>query len=77
VKLDDILVHGEIRGGGLAMKVQVSMICDIEGLAWCSGFRGSMQVWAATQMKFKVLPFRVKIQGLGLCLAMAFLKALF
>ena len=69
----DILVHGEVRrreyyegrirglaNGELSLRA-------VEGLAWCSGLRSSgMQVAAATQVKFRVLPFRVKIQGLAL-----------
>jgi hypothetical protein len=69
----DILIHGEVRRreyhevqiGGLA-NWDLSLRA-VEGLAWCSGLRSSgMQVGAATQVKFRVLPFRVKIQGLAL-----------
>jgi hypothetical protein len=39
-----------------------SSLCDIEGFAWCYGFRSSMmQVGAAAHVNFGVLPFRVKI----------------
>jgi hypothetical protein len=60
------LVHGELRDGeyhedrigGLANGGL--SLCTVEGLAWCSGFRSSsMQVGAATRVKFRVLPFRM------------------
>jgi hypothetical protein len=60
------LVHGEVRDGeyhenrigGLANGG--SSLCTIEGLACCSGFRSSsMQVGAATHVKFRVLLFRM------------------
>ena len=36
-------------------------------LAWCSGLHSrGMKVGATTQVKFRVLPFRVKTQGLAL-----------
>jgi hypothetical protein len=39
-----------------------SSLCGDEAFAWCFRFCSSgMQVAAKTQMKFKVLPFRVKI----------------
>ena len=42
-------------------------LCDDEELAWSFGFRSiGMFVGVTTQVKFKVLPFRVKIQGLAL-----------
>jgi hypothetical protein len=55
------LVHGEVRGGeyyegwigGLANGG--SCLCIFEGLTWYSGFRSSMQVGTATQVKFRVL----------------------
>jgi hypothetical protein len=42
-------------------------LCTFEGLTWCSGLHSSsMKVGATTQVKFRVLPFRVKIKGLVL-----------
>jgi hypothetical protein len=42
-----------------------SSLYIIEGIAWYSGSRSSnMKVGAASQVKFRVLPFREKIQGL-------------
>jgi hypothetical protein len=44
-----------------------SSLCDVEGLAWYSVFDGSsMQVGMAAHVKFRVLPFRVKIQDVAL-----------
>ena len=57
--------YHEGRMGGLAKGG--SSLRAVEGLAWCSGLRNSsMQVGATTLVKFRVLPFRVKIQGLAL-----------
>jgi hypothetical protein len=62
-----ILVHGAVRRreqhegriGGLAKRGPSLRI--VEGLARCSGLRSSgMKVGAVTQVKFRVLPFRVK-----------------
>jgi hypothetical protein len=73
VAIKRLLVHGEVRGGeyhegrigGLA--IGGLSLYTVEGLSWCSGFRGSsMQVGAATQVKFRVLHFKMKIQGLAL-----------
>jgi hypothetical protein len=51
---------GELANGG-------SSLCAVDGLAWCFGLRSSgMEVEAAAHVKFGVLPFRVKIQGLAL-----------
>jgi hypothetical protein len=82
---DDILIHGEIRGeeyheGRIwSTSNGVSGLFDVDGIAWCSGSRSSsMHVGATTQVKFRVLSFRVKRSCLNwLCLAMALLKALF
>jgi hypothetical protein len=42
-------------------------LCTVEGLSWCSRFHNSnMNVGAAAQVKFRVSPFKVKIQGLAL-----------
>jgi hypothetical protein len=51
----------------------------VEGLAWCFKFcRSSMQVGVTSQVKFKVLSFKVKIQGLALIsCALFLLKELF
>ena len=73
VDIKRLLVHGEVRSrefheggiGGLAK--EGSSLRDVEELAWCSGIRSSgMKVGAAAQVKFIVLPFRVKTKGLTL-----------
>jgi hypothetical protein len=73
VAIRQLLVHGEVRGreyhegriGGLA--IGGSSLYTVKGLAWCCGFHNSsMQVGAATHVKFRVFPFRMKIQGLTL-----------
>jgi hypothetical protein len=57
-------VH-EGRRGGLAKGG--SNLRAVERLAWCSGLHiSSMKVEVITQVKFKVLPFRMKTQGLVL-----------
>jgi hypothetical protein len=62
------LIHGEVirreydegRIGGLAKGG--SILYAVERLACCFELRNSgMKVGVATQMKFRVLPFRVKI----------------
>ena len=64
MKVERREVH-EGRRGGLAKGG--SSLCDVEGLAWCSGLHNSgMKVGATTQVKFRVLPFRVETQGLAL-----------
>jgi hypothetical protein len=79
------MVHSEVRDreyhegriGGLAGG---SNLCTVEGLAWCSRFcSNNMKVGVAALVKFRVLPFRVKIQGSlnWLCLAIVLLNALF
>jgi hypothetical protein len=51
--------------GGLAKGG--SNLRAVEKLVWCSGFHNSgMNVGAITHVKFEVLPFRVKSQGLTL-----------
>jgi hypothetical protein len=53
------------RRGGLA-KGGLNL-CAVEGLAWYFGLRSSgMEVGAAAHVKFGVLPFKVKTQGLAL-----------
>ena len=55
----------EGRRGGLAKGG--SSLRAVEGLAWCSRlYISGMKVGATTQVKFRVLPFRVKTQGLAL-----------
>jgi hypothetical protein len=57
--------YHEGRMGGLAKRG--SSLRDVEGLAWCSRLHSSgMKVGATTQVKFKVLPFRVKTQRVAL-----------
>jgi hypothetical protein len=51
---------GGLAKGGLNLRA-------VEKLAWCSGLHSSgMKVGATTQVKFRVLSFRVKTQGLAL-----------
>jgi hypothetical protein len=66
-------VHDEVEGEeyhegrirGLAMEVRVSAL--LRDLLSVPGSRSSsMEVGMATHVKFRVLPFRVKIQGLAL-----------
>jgi hypothetical protein len=73
VAIRRLLVHGEVRGGeyhegrigGLA--IGGLSLYTVEGFPWCFGFHNSsMQVGAATHVKFRILPFRMKIQGLVL-----------
>jgi hypothetical protein len=87
VDIKRLLVHGEVRSrkfheggiGGLAK--ECSSLRDVEELAWCFGIRGSgMKVRAATQVKFRVLPFQGENPRSSLnwlCLAMTLLEALF
>jgi hypothetical protein len=62
------LVHGKVRGGeyhegwigGLAINGG-SSLCVVVGFAWCSGVcSNNMKVDAAVQVKFRILPFRMK-----------------
>jgi hypothetical protein len=73
VLTSDDMIHGEIRGVENIMKAGFEdwqwkfESVWFEGLSWCSGFRSSsMQVGVSTQVKFRVLPFRMKIQRLDL-----------
>jgi hypothetical protein len=56
--------YHEGRIGGLAKGG--SSLRDVDEFAWRSELRNSgMHVWATSQVKFGVLPLRVKIQGLA------------
>jgi hypothetical protein len=66
------LLHGEVRGGEyhddrigeLAIEVQVSAL--LRELLSILGFTVAIYKWGRQQVKFRVLPFRVNIQGLFL-----------
>jgi hypothetical protein len=69
----DMSFHGEVRGGEYhesqdqwISKGGLSLSGDEEFAWWFMIHSSSMQVGAATWEKFKVLPFRMKIQGLTL-----------